>query len=139
MSKDSKVAQSIVYRKINQSFEVLILKRNKERGGFWSVVNGTLEPAESIEKCRERELFEETGIRNVINWSKELNRFSFKNNDHNVEVFAFSAEVKSDQPVKINNEHVEYKWVTFDEAIEMMKFDDDKNGLKICQRMILNK
>lgn len=36
------IIQSIVYRKKGQEFEVLLLKRTTERGGFWNVVNGTL-------------------------------------------------------------------------------------------------
>ena len=132
------IVQSIVYRKNDQNFEVLLLKRNEERGGFWNVVNGTLEINESILECRKRELFEEAGIKEVLSWSDEINRFSFKYNNYNIVVLAYAAMVEIDQIVIINEEHTEYKWVDFDEAIEMMKFDDDKNGLVICKNKLLN-
>lgn len=66
-NKLSVIIQSIVYRKKGQEFEVLLLKRTAERGGFWNVVNGTLELKDSVINCRKRELFEETGIQDVIN------------------------------------------------------------------------
>jgi lipoyl(octanoyl) transferase len=59
----STIVQNIVYRKKGSIFEVLLLKRTEERGGFWNVVNGTLENGESIDGCRRRELSEEDGIK----------------------------------------------------------------------------
>ena len=140
MSKNLPViTQSIVYRTNDQQPEVLLLKRSKERGDFWSVVNGTLELDESVNDCRKRELFEETGIKDVLDWSEEINRFSFEYQDYTIVVLVYVAKVKEDQKVIINNEHTEYKWLKFSEAIKMVKFDDDKNGLQIClQRLAGN-
>jgi len=128
------IIQNIVYRKNGEDFEVLLLKRSPDRGGFWNVVNGTFEFGETIPQCRERELFEETGIKKILQWSDELNRFSFKYIDgYVVVVLVYSVEVSSNQEVAINEEHTEYKWVSFDEAINLMKFEDDKKGLQICR------
>ena len=104
-----------------------------ERGGFWNVVNGTFEFNETISQCRERELFEEAGIKERLNWSDEINRFSFEYKGYVIVVLVYSVEVTLDQLVTINKEHTEYVWVGFDDAIEMMKFDDDKKGLRICR------
>lgn len=140
MSENSStIVQSIVYRKKGNIFEVLLLKRTEERGGFWNVVNGTLEESESIDDCRKRELFEEAGIKNILSWSDEINRFNFDYKGKTMTVVAFAAQVAEDQDVVINSEHTEYKWVSFDEAIEMMKFNDDKNGLRICRKRLLGK
>lgn len=134
------IIQNIVYREKGQDFEVLLLKRNKKSGGFWNVVNGTFEFNETISQCRERELFEETGIKKVLNWSNEINRFSFTRKDYVIVVLVYTAEVSSNQSVTINEEHTEYTWVSFDKAIEMLKFDEDKEGLQICHdRLMTNK
>ena len=130
------IAQTVVYRKKGGNFEVLLLKRTEERGGFWNAVNGTLEFDESIAECRARELSEEAGIKNVLQWSDELNRFSFQYHGSPFVVVVYAAEVATDQPVVINEEHTEYTWAPFDEALQMMKFDDDKNGLRACQEMV---
>ena len=123
------IVQSIVYRKNDQNFEVLLLKRNEERGGFWNVVNGTLEINESILECRKRELFEEAGIKEVLSWSDEINRFSFKYNNYNIVVLAYAAMVEIDQIVIINEEHTEYKWVNYKEAKEILSFVEVKETL----------
>ncbi len=131
------IIQNIVYRKYGNTFEVLLLKRNEVRGGFWNVVNGTLELNESIIECQKRELIEEAGIQNVVHWSNEIYRFNFPYKDYVIVVIVFTAEVPENQTVVINDEHTEYRWVNFDEALNMLQFDDDKNGLKICQEKLI--
>lgn len=130
------IVQSIVYREKNQDFEVLVLKRNAERGGFWNVVNGTLELNESVTQCRSREIREETGIKQVRHWSNEINRFSFVHNGSPLVVIVFAAEVDPSQEVTINEEHTEYRWLSFPEAINLMKFNEDRQGLEICQQKL---
>ncbi|OGG90185.1 hypothetical protein A3H03_01285 [Candidatus Kuenenbacteria bacterium RIFCSPLOWO2_12_FULL_42_13] len=124
------IIQSIVYKKKGQKFEVLLLKRTAARGGFWNVVNGTLELQESAIDCRKRELFEETGIKDAASWSDEIHRFSFNYHNNIFVVVAFAVNVSKDQKVTINEEHIEYRWVNFDEAINLLKFDDDKTALQ---------
>ena len=46
------IVQSIVYRNNEGNVEFLVLKRSKEKGEFWSIINGTLEINESIIECR---------------------------------------------------------------------------------------
>ncbi|MGB2791195.1 MAG: hypothetical protein WBC29_01440, partial [Candidatus Moraniibacteriota bacterium] len=77
------------------------------------------------------------GIRNVLRWSDEINRFSFQYHESPFVVVVYAAEVATDQLVVINEEHTEYRWASFDEALQMMKFDDDKNGLRILQKTLL--
>lgn len=132
------IIQSIVYRKKGQKFEILLLKRTTERGGFWNVINGTLELQDSIINCRKRELFEETGIQDAVNWSDEIHRFSFKYHSDVFVVVVFAAKVFEDQKVVINNEHTEYRWVSFDRAINLLKFDDDKTALQNFREKLRN-
>ena len=41
---------------------MLVLQRTPERGGFWQLVTGRVEPGESVEAAARRELLEETGL-----------------------------------------------------------------------------
>jgi 8-oxo-dGTP pyrophosphatase MutT (NUDIX family) len=75
----------------------------------------------------------------VLNWSDEINRFNFDYKGKAMTVVVSAAQVAEDQDIVMNNEHTEYKWVSFDEAIEMMKFEDDKNGLRVCREKLLGK
>jgi dATP pyrophosphohydrolase len=130
------IIQNIIYRKKDGNFEVLLLKRTPERGGFWNVVNGTLELNESIVECKKRELMEEVGIQDGVHWNDEIYRFSFPYKDYVIVVIVFSTEVSETQRVIINDEHTEFRWVSFDEATDMLQFDDDKKGLKICKEKL---
>ncbi len=132
------IVQSIVYRiKKANKFEALLLKRTDVRGGFWNVVNGTIEINESVTECRARELYEEAGIKEVVSWSDEIYRFTFIYHNETFSVFVFAAQVSSEQEVVINEEHVEYKWVDFNTALKMLKFEDDKIALKKCKKMLM--
>lgn len=50
----------------------------------------------------------------------------------------FAANVFKDQKVVINNEHTEYRWVSFDKAIGLLKFDDDKTALQNFKEKLRN-
>lgn len=124
----TKIIQSIVYRKNLKGVEFLILKRNKERGGFWSFVNGTLEHNESFEECRERELFEEVNVRKILHVSPLLRKFNFTNHDKNIEVYSYGVQIYSDQEIIINAEHVDYKWCYPEDIKEWIRYEDDFNS-----------
>jgi len=126
------IIQTIIYRKKNNGFELLLLKRSPERGGFWNAVNGTMEAGETIVECRKRELFEEAGIQEVFNLSDEIYRFNFVYNGKEITVIVFTAEVAEDQEIIINDEHTEYRWVGLEEGTGMLKYEDDKKALRIC-------
>jgi len=135
-NKLSTIVQIIIYKMNGDELVFLLLKRNKDKGGFWTAVNGTLEQDESIEECRVRELFEETQIKKVLNWSHQIYKFNFEYRERIMTVLVFSAQVDKDQEIIINEEHTEYKWLNFTEALELLKFDDDKKALQICNDII---
>jgi len=91
---------------------------------------------ENVTQCREREIVEETGITKLSNWSDELYRFNFDYKDQNMTVIMFSAQVNESQEVKINEEHTEYFWLGFGKALEILKFNDDKKALEVCDNFI---
>ena len=57
-----KVNGVVVRKKEGLNWEVLVLKRCKEDGGFWQTVTGTLHEGEYLEECLIRELEEEANI-----------------------------------------------------------------------------
>ena len=131
------IVQTILYKKKDDDFLVLLLKRTEDRGGFWNTVNGTLEINESAIECRERELREEAGVVGVNSWTAELHRFAFNYKDAVFSVIVFGAEASKGQGIKLNEEHTEYAWVSFPVAGSMLKFDDDKLALKKCHELLL--
>ena len=126
----------IVFKRTEDVYSFLLLKRNPEDGGFWQPITGTLEMDESIRQCMLRELKEETGINKVINISEEIHRFSWQKKDYTVVEMVYGAEV-SHQDVTLSPEHTEYKWCNFDEAMKLLEKENNKNAFLAFKKRLL--
>ena len=113
--------------------EFLLLERHKPPG-FWQSVTGSLEWGEKADAAARRELIEETGItqghlRN-LQWTQVyeiLPSFGKKyaptvtrNLEH-----AFALKLLRRVPVSLS-EHVQYRWLSASEAIEMASSSTDR-------------
>ncbi len=98
----------------NDEIFVLLLKTNKERGGFWQNVTGTVNDGEEIRRGASRELWEETAITQEEMELVDLNfKFSFTSK--------FKTEVEETTILAILNqcgeitidpqEHDDFLWV----------------------------
>lgn len=111
----------------NPKFMVLILKRVPEREGHWQPISGGIEEGEKPIDTIRREIYEETGIQELerifdLNYS-----FIFTTMWHGklttMREICFAAEIKKEKPIKISNEHEEFKWCTEDEAKKFLKWE----------------
>ncbi|MCL2488433.1 MAG: NUDIX pyrophosphatase [Oscillospiraceae bacterium] len=87
-----------------------------------------------------REVFEESGINNAkfqqltsicyipTNIFSESQRQIWGMDVFVIPEYSFGAEVKSES-VNISNEHIGFKWVSYDEAINQLKWDSNKTAL----------
>ena len=141
---------SIIFRKKESSYEFLLLKRIKEKGGFWQPPTGGLENSdESKLHAAFREVLEETGIKkqDIKKVIEEV--YSFEISKHYItdelispiteHVYGF--EVNNNVNVSIDNniypEHEEFKWVSFKKALKMLKWDNNKEAF-IKLEFVLN-
>jgi dATP pyrophosphohydrolase len=133
---------SIIFRKKEDSYEFLLLKRIKEKGGFWQPPSGGVEDSDDSRlNAAFREVQEETTIKKEDILRVIENIHSFKIKEHYItgepinpiteHVYGF--EVGDDIKISIDNnvypEHEEFKWVNFEKALEMLKWDNNKEGL----------
>ncbi|MFA5131478.1 MAG: NUDIX domain-containing protein [Patescibacteria group bacterium] len=130
------IIQTIIFKIHNNEPQFLLLKRNEGRGGFWNAVNGTMEMNENVGQCQRREILEETGISVFLNNSDELYRFVFNYKDIPTTVIAFASQIDENQVVLINEEHTEYGWFDFNEAVKILKFEDDKKSLEASNNYV---
>lgn len=128
----------IPYRMTNQKIEYCILKRKNMQ--IWQWVAGGVEDFDKDIMCAaKREMNEEIGISEdidivelecftkipVVNIVKE---FRWGENVFYADEYSFAANI-SDKPIKISEEHSEYKWVSYDEARNLLKYDSNKSAL----------
>ena len=101
--------------------------------GHWDFVKGKIENNESLEQAAIRETKEETGIIDIefIKGFKEKIEYSFKFNGDIVqkEVIFFLAKTNTKQ-VKISDEHLDYVWLDFNNALNKITYENAKNVLK---------
>lgn len=134
--------ECIVFRRREGGVEYLLLKRILEKGGFWQPPCGGVEPGETIGKAALRELFEETGITDeqVLRQIADVHQFTMGKNyltGEDMPVItehAIGFEVGEDVQVSLEKniypEHEEYRWVGFEEALRLLKWEDNKNAFR---------
>jgi len=116
----------------------LLLKRavHKIYPGTWQMITASCERKESTPQTAVRELQEETGLKAVKLYSiPHVNTFYFDINDSICLSPVFLAIVDS-EAVKLSSEHTQYKWVTFDEALELINWPDQIESLNVIWRYL---
>jgi dATP pyrophosphohydrolase len=123
----------ILFRKEADEIRYLLFKRNARKGGFWQPITGGVEEGESIEDGLKRELLEETGFgssQRTIDLHFNFN-LNFPEREGGVLVeYVYGAELAAGQEPKLSSEHTEYQWVDFDEALRLLKWDENKSALR---------
>ena len=115
---------------------VLLLKRRAERGGFWQILTGRIEPGESPLQTAGREVHEETGFSPRLDEIRELGyAHGFALGGRVPPLFAretaFAAAV-SGEP-RLSDEHDEHRWCTPDEALQLLPFAGLRRAVRLSQ------
>lgn len=130
--------QVFVFCKI-PSFKVLILKRTPERSGYWQPVCGGVENGEKLIETVLREVWEEAGINNIKSIEDLKYTFTYKETKRGVlmdmQDFCFAAEIKDIPNIKLSDEHEAYKWCSYVEAKEYLKWE---HNLIALEKLMLN-
>lgn len=125
----------IPYQKQIDEVTYLILKRSD--GNVWQWVSGGGENNESKVEAAKRELYEELNIDAIDIWGlksmSSIPVYCFNEIMENypdmlvVSEYSFGVEIKDD--FKLSNEHNEYRWVTYQDAISLLTYDSNKTAL----------
>ena len=125
-------------------WEFLMLKRVKQRGGFWQGITGGQEEGESLTQAAERELFEETGFgsedfEGIIKQIDFLYQFPIMEEyryqySPEVEIiteYVFFVIISSHlNPIIDPNEHSDFMWVNIEEALELLEYHDNIKAIQ---------
>lgn len=109
--------------------------------GHWGFTKGNIKVGETEKEAATREAGEETAITalKLIDDFREEIEYFYKRKGETVHkrVIYFLAET-TERNIKLSYEHEGYKWLTFDEALKQLNFDNDKRVLKEAWKTIKN-
>jgi len=131
-----KSAGAVIFRKEGSKPLFLLLhypSNTKSPKEYWDLPKGHIEKGERELETVEREVEEETGLNDVkfIEGFKEWIKYFFRWKSKNILKFVtfYLAETK-EKNVKISEEHIGYKWLSYEEAIDQLTFKNAKEILK---------
>jgi len=110
--------------------EYLLSKRLPERNGVWQPVTGGMKEGETREEALCREVKEETGVKNIVAVIEGLYYFEFSDPNLNQE-YVYGVEVSPSEEIVLGREeHSEYKWCSFQEALQLLYWKENKEALR---------
>ena len=103
------------------------------KGNYFEFAKGYVEEGEDEKETVKREIGEETGIKDIefIDGFREIYTWDYKFKEKLIsrEVILYLVETKTEK-VKISFEHDAYKWLTYNEAIKIIKYKNMKEVLE---------
>lgn len=127
--------QAVIFDETEDTKKVLILKKvdYSERRYRWRLLKGGVNDGETETEGLQREILEETGLRNIKIISKvHAYEFFFKRIKHMVSSYLVKAD--SREPIKLQKEEVAgYVWTTKEKALQMLHWTNEKEAL-VCLR-----
>jgi 8-oxo-dGTP pyrophosphatase MutT (NUDIX family) len=126
----------IVYRTINDIPEYLLLQYG---AGHWDFAKGKMESGETKEQAALRELQEETGLSAHREPDfEESFSYIFHNYDKKLaqKTVYFFVGPATTTDVTLSDEHIDYAWLPYKEALEQLTYDNAKKVLKKAHKYI---
>ncbi len=129
--------EGIIFKKENGKIQYLLLKRISQDGGFWQPMTGTVRDGEKVKDCLIRETEEETSIVQYVQIIENIHTFEYKNSENKtITEYVFGIEVNDDAGVKISDEHDEFEWCSFKNALEKLEKSNNKDAFIKLDRIL---
>lgn len=132
----------VIYQKQKDKLVYLLLKRKLHWKG-WEFNKGGVKALESENKAILREIKEETGQTpyNIIKYNKKGKfqyNLSLKDRPGLIgQTYSlYSAQLKNKKIKKDKNEHSAYKWVSFQQAIKLITYSNQRACLRLVNKKL---
>lgn len=135
--KKERSAGAVIYYTHSGMIYFLLVKST-----YWGFVKGWIEKDEEIIETIKREAKEEANLDN-LEFAKGFEykqHWTYRMNNEMIskDAIFYAAKVSKDDAagVKISSEHNEFKWVTYDDALKLIKIKDNREMLKKAYEFI---
>ena len=135
-----RVVDCYVFLQTKNGIRFLLMKRNLNKiyEHLWQGVAGKIEDGETAPEAAIRELKEETGFDPVkVFVADHVSRFYEVHGDRINLVPVFGIEVNSDEVI-LSEEHIDFKWVTIEEALNTLVWNGQKKGIQTVHDMVIS-
>jgi len=140
MQIKNSMIEAHLFRKIGNDIEFLLLKRNNYGSypGLWQMVTGRINDNETAVNAAKREIKEETKLIPKKMWVvPNVNSFYSPQDDSIYNIPVFAALIDSKENPIISDEHAEFMWVTFDNAIKLLAWTGQRKSVKLIRQYFL--
>lgn len=128
------------FRLSPQGPEYLLLRRREgidRLGGTWQAVHGGIKPDETALKAARREVREETGITPISFWELDYVEAHYSPEQDAIRLVpCFAAQLPGDAQIELGPEHSEHRWVTLDEALQLLIWRSQREAFRILHETI---
>ena len=127
---------TVLLKKIEDEYKVLLLERNTSvLRNVWCYIGGSIEEGEKAWEAAFREIKEETGITKLLLYtSNKFDQIYSPQENYIYVAPVFVGFVEDHQDVKLNVEHSDYQWLSFEEAIETVSLPGNDKVLKSIEK-----
>ena len=134
-----KSAGAVVFYKKDENIEYLLLSH---QWGHFDFPKGNVEKGEKLEETAEREIEEETDLKEIefVPGFEEKIKYHYKLKNKSIfkTVIFLLAESKT-KKVKVSYEHKGYVWLPYEKALEQLTFENAKQVLNEANNFLKSK
>ena len=123
----------------SEGYEYLLLLRAPGRvdQGRWRIVTGKIQGSEAAWQAARRELQEETQLPlNRLIVVPYVSRYYEWEHDRLNDIPVFLAVTAPDASPILDDEHVDFRWATRDEALDLLVWPSQRDGLRAADLML---
>jgi 8-oxo-dGTP pyrophosphatase MutT (NUDIX family) len=131
----------VVQRPAGSGREYLVVLRSPHKLGYWHLVAGGVDWGEEPAAAAQRELFEETGLAAPVvplgetldydlSGDPESVRERFPAGTERIVVWPFVADAPAGWEPTLDDEHVEARWLSADQAIALLFYPEPREAIR---------
>jgi len=133
---DILAAGIILYNQHDKTY--LVIQHSNFSGGHWGFPKGAVEPGESVRDAAIREVYEEVGITVVdLEDFEKLNTYEPHYYEGKLKEVHYFLAYTEEKGVMDPWELQDMQWLNFENAVDKLQYDRDKEILKKAEKFIL--